>query len=100
MTQEARCPVAGMVPFEREFLAKCHAEAHHRSVKAGEPPVPCVHCRLKTSRTARYSMIEDVADAEEILKELRDEMLDELDAIERSSGSLAAFRPSQSSGQG
>jgi len=33
-----------MDPFAREFLAKCHAEAHHRSVKAGEPPVPCVHC--------------------------------------------------------
>lgn len=37
--------------------------------------------------------VEDVAEVEEILNELRDEMLDELDAIERSSGSLAAFRP-------
>jgi hypothetical protein len=27
--------------------------------------------------------VEDVAEVEEILKELRDEMLDELDAIER-----------------
>ena len=30
--------------------------------------------------------VEDVAEAEEILKELRDEMLDELDAIERELG--------------
>ena len=43
MTQEPRCPIAGMDPFAREFLAKYHAEAHHRNVKAGEPPVPCVH---------------------------------------------------------
>ncbi len=41
---------------------------------------------LRTSRTARYSVIEDVAEAEEIPKELRDEMLDELDAIERDEG--------------
>ncbi len=33
-----------MDPFAREFLAKCHAEAHHRSVKAGENPVPCLYC--------------------------------------------------------
>ncbi len=41
--------------------------------------------------------VEDVAEAEEILKELRDEMLDELDAIERE---LKLFRPSPSSGHG
>ncbi|MCH8937447.1 MAG: hypothetical protein IIB90_17160 [Gemmatimonadetes bacterium] len=33
-----------MDPLAREFLAQCHAEAHHRSVKAGQPPVPCLHC--------------------------------------------------------
>ena len=38
------CPVAQMNPLAREFLAQCHAEAHHRSVKAGQPPVPCLHC--------------------------------------------------------
>ncbi len=27
-----------------EFLAQCQAEAHHRSVKAGQPPVPYLHC--------------------------------------------------------
>jgi hypothetical protein len=26
------------------FEAPCHAEAHHRGVKAGQPPVPCLHC--------------------------------------------------------
>ena len=30
--------------------------------------------------------VDDVAEAEEILKELRDEMLDEIDAIERELG--------------
>jgi hypothetical protein len=44
MFPEPRCPVAGMVPFAREFLAACHAEAHHRSVKAGELPTPCFYC--------------------------------------------------------
>ena len=44
MTQEPRCPVAGMDPFAREFLAKCHAEAHHRSVKTGQLPVARLHC--------------------------------------------------------
>ncbi len=44
MTQEPSCPVAGMDPFSREFLAKCHAEAHHRNVKAGHPSMPCIHC--------------------------------------------------------
>ncbi len=38
------CPVARMDPVAREFLAQCHAEAHHRSVLAGVPPVPCLHC--------------------------------------------------------
>ena len=33
-----------MDPLAREFLAQCPAEAHHRSVKAGQPPVPCLHC--------------------------------------------------------
>ena len=28
----------------RELLAQCHAEAHHRGVQAGQPPVPCLHC--------------------------------------------------------
>ncbi len=36
--REPTCPLA------REFLAQCHAEAHHRSVKAGQLPVPCLHC--------------------------------------------------------
>ena len=27
-----------------QFPAACHAEAHHRSVKAGEKLVPCVYC--------------------------------------------------------
>ncbi len=36
-------PIATMDVLAREFLAQCHAEAHHRSVKAG-PPVPCLHC--------------------------------------------------------
>ena len=35
--------------------------------------------------------VEDVAEAEEILKELRDEMLDELDAIERELGLTGAI---------
>ncbi len=34
--------------------------------------------------------VEDVAEAEEILKELRDEMLDEIDAIERELGLTSA----------
>ncbi len=38
------CPVARMEPLAREFLAQCHAEAHHRRVKAGQPPVPCLYC--------------------------------------------------------
>ena len=33
-----------MDPFAREFLAKCHAEAHRRSGKVGEEPVPCLYC--------------------------------------------------------
>ncbi len=33
----APCPVPRMDPLAREFLAQCHAEAHHRSVKAGAP---------------------------------------------------------------
>ncbi len=36
--REPTCPLA------REFLAQCHAEAHHRSVKAGQLPVSCLHC--------------------------------------------------------
>ncbi len=28
----APCPVARMDPLAREFLAQCHAEAHHRAV--------------------------------------------------------------------
>ena len=40
----APCPVPRMDPLAREFLAQCHAEAHHRSVKAGQPPVPSRHC--------------------------------------------------------
>ena len=39
-----------------EFLAKCHAEVHHRSVKAGEPPVPCLYC----GRTYPWHVLEDV----------------------------------------
>ena len=35
---DPRCPVATMDPFAREFLAKCHALAHHGSVKAGKRP--------------------------------------------------------------
>ena len=42
--RDSTCPVARMDPLAREFLAQCHAEAHHRSVKAGQPPVPCLHC--------------------------------------------------------
>ena len=38
------CPVVRMDPLAREFLAACHAEAHHRSVKAGQPSVPCLYC--------------------------------------------------------
>ena len=37
-------PVAQMDPPAREFLAQCHAEAHHRSVTAGLPPAPCLYC--------------------------------------------------------
>ena len=37
-------PIATMDAFAREFLAKCHAEAYHRSVRTQEQPVPCVHC--------------------------------------------------------
>ena len=33
-----------MDPVAREFLAQCHAEAHHRSVKAGVRPVGCLYC--------------------------------------------------------
>ncbi len=33
-----------MDPLAREFLAQCHTEAHHRSVQAGQSPVPCLHC--------------------------------------------------------
>ena len=40
----ADCPIAGMVPFEREFLAACHAEAHHRAVEAGRESVPRKYC--------------------------------------------------------
>ena len=50
MFPEPRCPVAETDPFSREFLAQCHAEAHHRSVKAGQPPVPCLHCGRDRSR--------------------------------------------------
>ena len=42
--RDPTCPVARMDPPAREFLAACHAEAHHRSVKADQPPVPCLHC--------------------------------------------------------
>lgn len=42
--RDSTCPATRMDPLAREFLAKCHAEAHHRSVKAGQPPVPCLHC--------------------------------------------------------
>ena len=38
------CPVGRMDAVAREFLAQCHAEAHHRSVKAKEVPVPCLYC--------------------------------------------------------
>ena len=41
MTQEPHCTVSSMDPFAREFLAKCHAEAHHRSLKAGQPCRAC-----------------------------------------------------------
>ncbi len=44
VTDREPCPVSTMDPFAREFLAKCHAEAHHRSVKAGESPVPYLYC--------------------------------------------------------
>ena len=44
LTQEPRCPVATMDPFACECLAQCHAVAHHRSVKAGSQPVPCLYC--------------------------------------------------------
>ena len=37
-------PVLRMDPLAREFLAQCHAEANHRSVKAGHPSMPCIHC--------------------------------------------------------
>ncbi len=43
-TDREPCPVARMGPFAREFLAQCHAEAHHRSEKAGMRPVGCLHC--------------------------------------------------------
>ncbi len=33
-----------MVPFEREFLAACHVEAHERAVQVGQESVPCVNC--------------------------------------------------------
>ncbi len=56
LTQEPRCPVAGMDPFSREFLAKCHAVAHHRNVKAGQPPVPCLYC----GRTYPWHVLEGV----------------------------------------
>ena len=42
MTQEPRCPIAGMVAFEREFLGACHREAHLRALREHQPPVPCV----------------------------------------------------------
>ena len=45
-----------MDPFAREFLAKCHAEAHHRSVKGGQPPVPCLYC----GRTYPWHVLEGV----------------------------------------
>ncbi len=58
MTRDSRadCPITGMVLFEREFLAKCHAEAHHRSVKAEEKPVPCLYC----GRTYPWHVLEGV----------------------------------------
>ena len=51
----ADCPIAGMVPFEREFLAKCHAEAHHRNVKARPAPraVPPLRTGLSVARAPR-----------------------------------------------
>lgn len=38
------CPVARMDALARELLGQCHAESHHRSVKAGERLVGCLHC--------------------------------------------------------
>ncbi len=58
-----------------------------------------IHDRLEAQKDLAIAKVapklvglEDVAAAEDILKELGDEMLDELDAIERE------LRPSQSSG--
>ncbi len=43
-TDRGPCPVLQMDPLAREFLAQCHAEAHHRSVTAGVGPVRCLYC--------------------------------------------------------
>ena len=42
--QNPTCPVVHVDAFAREFLAQCHAEAHHRSVNTGSQPVPCLYC--------------------------------------------------------
>ena len=42
--RDPTCPILRMDPLAREFLAQCHAEAHHRSVKAGVRPVGCLYC--------------------------------------------------------
>ncbi len=44
MTQEPRCPIAGMVPFEREFLGACHREAHFLALRERQLLVPCLRC--------------------------------------------------------
>ncbi len=48
----ATCPVPRMDPLAREFLAQCHAEARHRSVKAGAPAraVPPLRAGLSVAR--------------------------------------------------
>ena len=53
-TDRYPCPVARMDPLAREFLALCHAEAHHRSVQAGQPPaVPPLRAGLSVARPGR-----------------------------------------------
>lgn len=53
--RDSTCPVARMDALACEFLAQCHAEAHHQSVKVGQPPVPCLYCGRDPCLLARRS---------------------------------------------
>ena len=56
MTQEPGCPIAGMVPFEREFLGACHRDAYLRALREGQTCVRCLYCWRDEDPTGNSSM--------------------------------------------